>query len=125
VELRSKATGSLDDQVNENDGLAMTCPQRWSAVKSSRAEAGRPPGSTASVERSRVADVQVAIVEITGESPSKKMALPKSSPLAISVALAAVEVSAKVVWPALLMKVPEPELDVRRTPCRHPWHCCW
>ena len=27
-------------------------------------------------------------------------------------ALAAVEVSAKVVWPALLMKVPEPELDV-------------
>ncbi len=41
MELRSKATGSLDDQVNENEGLAMTCRQRWSAVKSSRAEAGR------------------------------------------------------------------------------------
>jgi hypothetical protein len=68
VKLRSKATGSLNDQVNENDGLAMTCRQRWSAVKSSRAEAGRPPGSTASIERNRVADVQVAMVEITGEN---------------------------------------------------------
>jgi hypothetical protein len=59
VELRSKAIGSLDDQVNENDGLAMTYRQRWTGVKSFRAEAGRPPGSTASIDRSRVADVQV------------------------------------------------------------------
>jgi hypothetical protein len=31
VELRSKATGSLDDQMDENDGLTMTCRQRWTA----------------------------------------------------------------------------------------------
>ena len=54
--------------MNKNDALATTCPQRWSAVNNSWADEGRSPGSTASIERSSVADVQVAIVEITGEN---------------------------------------------------------
>src|SRR4029453_11319065 len=41
VELLSEAAESPDDQVNENDGLAMTCWQRVSAVNNSRAARGR------------------------------------------------------------------------------------